>query len=172
MEDQKEPPDVRKDQVAVYALLAAVGLIDIWLILRVLGNAYTNHTGEFLGLAITLAAAGYLGWLVRLYRTARYTLTGSHLILEQGNQRLELDLNSLLQLVRWRRRWMWSGMAQDELGVAEVEFWPPIWWAPRSELWVLVFEQNGERGALMLRPSVRLLATLKAWVWERRSSAK
>lgn len=171
LEPERERPDVRKDQIVVYALLGGALLIGAWLVLRVLGNAYTNHTAEFLGLAFTLAAGSYLGWLAWLHRTARYTITGTSIVLEQGNRRLEVDLNTILQLVRWRRRWMWNGIAQQDLGVGEVEFWPPIWWASRSDLWVLVFESEGERAAVMLRPSSRLLATLKAWVWERAGSA-
>lgn len=171
LEFEHERPDVRRDQSAVYALLGAVVLIVAWLVLRILGNAYTNHTVEFLGLAFALAAGVYLGWLAWLYRTAQYTIMGSHIILEQGNRRLEVELNTVLQLVRWRRRWMWNGIAQQDLGVGEVQFWPPIWWASRSDLWVLIFESNGERAAVMLRPSVQLLATLKAWVWERTGSA-
>lgn len=163
-----ETPNVRLERIACIIILTVAFLLGDWLIGRVWGSPNQEHLPEFLSIAALIALAFYMGWLIYCLSNARYQVDDQRLVIRWGFRSVEVPMNSVVNLYRWRRRWMWTGTIQAETGVEEIELFPPVWVeADRQATWVLVYEVSpSERRAVALRPSPVLLGRLKAWAWE------
>ncbi|MFB5084340.1 hypothetical protein [Symbiobacterium thermophilum] len=156
-----ERPDTRAEQYLVGALLAAVCLAAGWLVVRIRSTPGAAHPLEFTGLFLLLALAAYLGHAGYELSTVRYALRDQRFRVAQGRRAVELDLRQPLRLHRWLNRWDGSGAAAAELGVAEVEWYPPVALV-RTACWVVVgHDPAGLCRAVAVRPSPHLLALLR-----------
>ncbi len=171
MDGHRETPDTRLEQYLLIAIGLGILFAGDLLVLRIKADPAHTHPAEFLLLALLAALLLYLAWLFLGMQTVRYHLDGGHLHLHQLLRRpLVLRLDAPLGLHRWRYRWGWSGGAEKDLGVEEIDHFPPLWAFGSSKVWVLVGQTaGGDRHAVALRPSPRLLALLKETVAERRA---
>lgn len=163
MQDFREFPGTRiHGSVAIGLGVAALTGMG-WVGWRVDWNADGSHTYAFIGLAALLGLAFYCAWLAWALYTVQYELTEGRLTLRQSWSHREVDLADGVRLHRWRSRWAWSGGVQKDLGVAEVELFPPAW--PGRQAWVLVFPAGaGGSRAVAFCPSPELLARIKEWM--------
>ncbi len=169
-----ERPDTRAERYLVGALLAAVCLAAGWLIARLRATPGAAHPLEFTGLFLLAGLAGYLlfaGWELL---TVRYALGEQAFRAAQGRRVAELDLTQPVRLHRWLGRWEGGGSAAAELGVPDVEWFPPFALV-RTACWVVVgHDPAGRRRAVAIRPSPQLLARLREWAqpkWGEESGA-
>lgn len=170
MHGHQEVPDTRLDRYLIVAAWIAIFLGGDRLVLRIFSDLERLHTGEFIGLALLSALALYLIALFLSLATVRYAVTDDgSLVLRQGLRRAVIDLTSGIHLHRWRSRWAWSGGATRDLGVEEIDRFPPVWLLRQGGVWVVTGQTPGGRDrAIALRPSPRLLALLKERAAERR----
>jgi len=174
MSEYQETPNLRLERtVCIVILIVAILLID-WLVGRVWGSPNQAHLAEFVSIFGLLTLASYIGWLIHCLSKARYRMNDRDLVIQWGPRRVAVPMNRVVNLYRWRRRWMWTGTIQSETGVDEIDLFPPFWvGTARQSTWVLVYEvAPGERRAIALRPSTTLLAHLKAWAWELQISGR
>jgi hypothetical protein len=164
----QETPNLRLERTVCILTLTVALLLSDWLVGRIWGNPNQEHLPEFVSIAALLALAGYMGWLIYCLSNVRYQMDDRALVIKWGFRNVEVQMNRVINLYRWRRRWMWTGTIQSETGVEEIDLFPPVWvGTARQATWVLVYEVSpGERRAVALRPSSALLARLKAWAWE------
>ncbi|MFZ5827946.1 MAG: hypothetical protein ACOY94_26880 [Bacillota bacterium] len=169
MHGHREAPDTRLERYLLIALLIAILLGADRLVLLIYSDLERVHTAEFIGLALLAALALYLLLLLLSLATVRYTLTDDgQLVLRQGLRRVVIELSGEVHLHRWRSRWGWSGGATRDLGVDEIDLFPPLWLFRGAGAWVVIGRTpKGARRAVALRPSPRLLSLLKEHVPER-----
>lgn len=165
MQIHREVPETRLERMACLGgVLAALGASG-WALLQIRGSAQPVHVWIFLALSGMVSLSIYLAWLLYGLSTTRYEVDGRRLRLILGPRQVEVVAGQMLQLCRWRSRWMWTGGVQTELGVEEVDLFPPFWLGAAPSTWVVVFQSDdGDRRAVTIRPSPELLATLKGWV--------
>lgn len=162
MHRHQEAPDTRLERYLTIALWIAILLAGDQLVLRILSDEEGPHTGEFIGLALLVGLALYLGLLFLHLVTVRYTVADGQLIFRQGWRQVVIDLDREISLHRWRSRWAWSGGASRDLPVEEIDLFPPLGTFRQGAVWVVVGDTpSGDRQAVALRPSPRLLALLK-----------
>ena len=170
MRSLQESPGTRIERlICVIGIILSGGGI-VWPVLRMRADFRQQHAGEFILLAGAIGLALYLGYLLWVLTTVQYTLTDAGLQLRQAWHTRQIHLGSEVHLHRWRARWAWSGIAQKELGVAEIELYPPLWLSHSA--WVLLC--RGEEGSLLavaFCPSPALLAEVKALVRESKGLA-
>ncbi len=158
----QEQPDTRVERYLCLAGMALAFLAGDQLVLRIVREPAVPHTLHFLGLGLLLWLSLYLLWLLVTLRTVRYAFSGDELILRQGWRRLAIPLGEGIQLCRWRNRWAWAGAAERDLGVSEVELFPPLWFGRSHSVWVVRYPgPDGERRAAAFHPSPELLVLLK-----------
>lgn len=166
----QEAPDTRLERYLLIALSIGALLAGDRLVARIWADLDRPHTPEFIGLALLLALALYCGNLCLSLATVRYAIDGDQLVLRQGLRRVVIDLASPLHLHRWRSRWAWSGGAVRDLGVEEIDLFPPLSLFRHATLWVVAGRTpQGAYRAVALRPSPRLLALLKERVAAQRA---
>lgn len=159
----QEQPETRVERYLVGALLLAVFLTAGWLVARIRATPGAAHPLEFTGLFLLLALAAYLGLLAYELLTVHYVLGEQQLRVAQGRRMVVFDLLQPIRLHRWLHRWEGSGSAAADLGVPEVEWYPPLALV-RTGFWVVMgCDQTGRPRAVALRPSPRLLALLREW---------
>jgi len=168
MSGYQETPNLRLERAICIVILVVAILLGDWLVGRVWGSSNQQYLPEFVSIFALIVLAGYMGWLIYCLSKARYQMNDRALVIRWGRRRVEVPLNRVINLYRWRRRWMWTGTIQADTGVDGFELYPPFWvCTSRQSTWVLVYEvAPGERRAVALRPSSALLARLKAWAWE------
>jgi hypothetical protein len=162
MHDVAERPNNWLERITAVITLAAVAAGGAWLGLRIGRAPGEPHPFEFMGLSMAALLVLYLAWLLWALATLRYTLHADRLLIVQGFRRTEVPLDGAVRLVRWRKRWSWAGHAQRDLGVGEVELYPPLWVGRSEATWVVCWQQvTGRRRAAAIRPSAALLAGLR-----------
>lgn len=158
----QERPDTRVERYLVGGLLAAALAGIGWLIARLRGAAAGPHPLEFVGLVLLLVLVAYLCLLGHELLTVCYLLGEQELRVCQGRRMAIIDLTRPMRLYRWLNRWNGEA-APRELGGLVVEWYPPLA-VVRTGIWVVEGEDPaGQRRALALRPSPRLLALLREW---------
>jgi len=160
-----EAPNTVVERILVILALVGAGWAAGHLAQAIRSNLDVSHTWEFIGLSLLIPAGLYLLWLLWALSTVSYSLTGDSLVLRQGWRRIRIPLDEEFALHRWRLRWGWSGTAEGDLGVETIRLMPPVWLARPSSVWVVLAGAT----AVGFRPSVALLATLKARQPERRA---
>lgn len=172
MHGHREAPDTRLERYLIIALLIAIFLGGDRLVLLIFADLERVHTAEFVGLALLAGLALYLLSLLLSLVTVRYTVTDDRqLVVRQGLRRVVIELSGDVHLHRWRSRWGWSGGATRDLGVEEIDLFPPLWLFRGGRAWVVIGNTpKGRRRAVALRPSPRLLTLLKEHVPERRGA--
>lgn len=162
MRHYQERPANRLEKYAAIAGIALSLVAGDRLVLAVVREPDMVHTWRIMGLGLILALVLYLGWLLWALSTVRYILTEDRLVLRQCHRTTVINLNKAGQLHRWRARWVWSGTAQQELGVEEVAMMPPVWlWRGPAAHVLRYRDEQGEQRAVALRPSPQLLSRLR-----------
>lgn len=169
---RQEIPDTRRERYALFVIAAAALAGGTWLVLRIRSDLSAAHPWEFIGLAGTLVLLGYLGWLHHILINASYEVDGKRLLLQVGPRRVKVPLRSMIELQRWRQRWMWSDVAERDLGLMQIDLCPPTLLSRKEGTWVLVYAgAQGERQAVAFLPSTELVRTLRAWITEHRGAS-
>jgi len=171
MDGHQERPDTRLELYLLISMALGIFFAGDWLILRIARGEGRAYPAEFLLLAIMAALLLYLIWLIVGLATVSYAVSEGQLRLSHRlRPPVALDLEGPLALHRWRGRWGWSGGSERDLGVEEVDHFPPLWLFGSGSVWVVVGRTaQGERRAVALRPSPLLLVLLKRRVEERRA---
>ncbi|MBP2017105.1 hypothetical protein J2Z79_000479 [Symbiobacterium terraclitae] len=158
----RERPDTRLELYLVAGLLLAACAGAGWLVARIAGAAGAPRPLEFAGLLFLLVLAAYLCLMAYELRTVCYLLEEQELRVAQGRRAVTIDLSRPIRLHRWLNRWNGEAAPRDLGGVA-VEWYPPLALV-RTGTWVVLGQDaSGQRRALALRPSPRLLALLREW---------
>lgn len=129
------------------------------------------HTWRFLLVSLLIAVGVYLARQFTLLTGLRYMVRQGVMVLAMGGKRmLEIPAERMLGLHRWRGRWLWSGMAENDLQVAALEHFPPLW-VGVGGTWVLVYiTVAGERRGVVFHPSQRLLHAIRDELKDRRAA--
>lgn len=144
--------------------LSGVGLggLSLWLVRGAVQNPTSYQGHEMIGAVCLLALAAYFGYLSWCLHTCRYSLAGSKLTLRQGLTTREVDLTHSPNMHRWKPQWMWSRSLQGDLGLTEVDLFPPISFFREHSTWVLVYtDEDGEARGVAFRPSPRLIHQIR-----------
>lgn len=171
MQRHQEKPNVRLDRSLCIAGAALLLILVDWLVLGIYKDLDNTAPWRFIALVGALGLAGYLGWMAYAYGRVSYAVDGEALRISTALRTVEIPLTDLMNLYRWRQRWLWHGGALSELGVDQVLLEPNTLLRLRG-IWVVVYRTPDEdRRAVGLLPSAKLLAVLKAAAWERKGAA-
>lgn len=169
MELFEERPDVALDRQIFRGAAAAAAIGAAMLLWQVYRDPNGLQTLRFLAFFCLLALAGYFGWTAHGFSSVLYTITDGTLWLRYRLGQVEVPLDEIIHVARWRHRWLWSGNLEADLGVEEAGFIPPGLFLGNRLAWVVVYRaQDGDRHALAIRPSARLLVALKNRTWNSR----
>ncbi len=171
MHHHQEKPNLQFDRVLCIVGALAALLLAFWLLLGIRKDPDITQPWRFFALVGAVGLAAFLGWTAYAYVKARYVVDGSMLRIEGGLREVQIPLGDMLNLYRWRQRWIWSGASGADLGVDHVTLVPNTLLRMRG-VWVLVYRTpDGDRRAVGILPSPKLLSALKGWTWERKGKA-
>jgi hypothetical protein len=164
-----ESPGSRLTQVLCgTAIVASLGA-STWLIIRIARTAMQPHPFEFVGFAWLIGLCAYFCWSIAALRSLQYTWQPGQLIVRQWPKTLSISLEQPFQLMRWRKSWRWG--RHDELG-GHLSFYPPLATSSELDTWVVTYRTElGARRSIVIRPSKKLLQSLRDWQSRRRTNA-
>lgn len=161
MDIHQEAPETRWERSLILVVALAILLAGDRLVARIFTDLKRPPTVEFVGLALLLGLAIYLGILFYHLLTVRYGIDEEALWLRRGMSQVRIDLREGIHLHRWRDRWGWSGETERDLGVEAIDLFPSLLLFRRGTVWVVASRGEGPVRAVALRPSPRLLALLR-----------
>lgn len=170
MRHHQEKPNLRVDRIVCITGVVGLLLLADWLVLGIARDLDNTQPWRFFALVGAIGLAIALGWMAFAYSRVSYGLDGDVLTISSAVRVHQIPLTDVANLYRWRQRWLWHGSAAADLGVDYVTLLPNTLLKVRS-IWVVVYRtSDGDRRAVGIVPSAKLLALLKATAWERKGA--